>query len=158
MKYGQIWMKKYAEQSKAKKKKTEQLKEGLKSSILGPQNLESGGAQAPRAPPDPLVQDCIPVGCVSPACCPYLPACTAQGGDACLWSGGPASAPGGGCLVLGGGGVCSRRGSAWSRGGCLPLVLGGVCIPACNGADPPSVNRITDACKNITLPQLRCGR
>ena len=33
------------------KKNTEQLKEGLKSSILGPQNLGSGGAQAPRAPP-----------------------------------------------------------------------------------------------------------
>ena len=33
------------------KKKTEQLKEGLKSSILGPQNLGSGGARAPRAPP-----------------------------------------------------------------------------------------------------------
>ena len=31
---------------------TEKLKEGLKSSILGPQNLGSGG---PRAPPDPLV-------------------------------------------------------------------------------------------------------
>ena len=25
-------------------------------------------------------QECIPVGCVSPACCPYLPACTALGG------------------------------------------------------------------------------
>ena len=23
---------------------------------------------------------------------------------------------------------------------------------------PPPVNRITDRCKNITLPQLRCGR
>ena len=23
---------------------------------------------------------------------------------------------------------------------------------------PPPVNRITDACENITLPQLRCGR
>ena len=23
---------------------------------------------------------------------------------------------------------------------------------------PPSMNRITDTCKNITLPQLRCGR
>ena len=42
-----------------KKKKTEQLKEGLKSSILGPQNLGSGGAQAPRAPLDPLV--CLPL-------------------------------------------------------------------------------------------------
>ena len=25
------------------------------------------------------------------------------------------------------------------------------------GGDPP-VNRMTDACENITLPQLRCGR
>ena len=34
------------------KKNPEQLKEGLKSSILGPQNLGSGGgARAPRAPP-----------------------------------------------------------------------------------------------------------
>ena len=61
------------------------------------------------------------------------------------------SAPGGsapgGCLLSGGllqGGVCSQ-------GGCLPLVPGG-CIPACNGANPP-VNRMTDRCKNITLPQ-----
>ena len=55
MKYGQIWMKKYAERSEAKKKKTEQLKEDLKSSILGPQNLGSGGA-GPLGPPlDPLV-------------------------------------------------------------------------------------------------------
>ena len=62
MKYGQIWMKKYAEWSKAKKKKTEQLKEGLKSSILGPQNLGSGGAWAPRAPLDPLVNQAILFG------------------------------------------------------------------------------------------------
>ena len=26
------------------------------------------------------------------------------------------------------------------------------------GLETPSVNRITDTCKNITLPQLRCGR
>ena len=26
------------------------------------------------------------------------------------------------------------------------------------GSDPPPVDRITDACENITLPQLRCGR
>ena len=31
------------------------------------------------------------------------------------------------------------------------------------GADPPAdtpppINRMTDACENITLPQLRCGR
>ena len=96
-------------------------------------------------------QDCIPVGCVSPACWPYLPACTAQGGDACLWSGG---------LPLLGGGVPGPRwrGGLLQEGECLvPRGVpasgpGGVCIPACNGADPSPVNRITDACKNITLP------
>ena len=34
---------------------------------------------------------------------------------------------------------------------------GGVCLGVC-GRDPLPVNRITDRCKNITLPQLRCGR
>ena len=58
---------------------------------------------------------------------------------------------GAGCLVIGS--ICSQ-GGAWSQGGYLLL---GWCIPACNGTDPP-VNRITDTCKNITLPQLRCGR
>ena len=96
----------------------------------------------------------------------YLPAFTVLGGA--LGSGG--------CVCLGGvcslgvylplilGGVCSWGGtSLWSVGG-LCLLLGGVppsgpgwgvwwwCIPACNGADPP-VNRMTDRCKNITLPQ-----
>ena len=33
------------------------------------------------------------------------------------------------------------------------LVLGGY-LPRYS----PPVNRMTDACKNITLPQLRCGR
>ena len=41
------------------KKNTEQLKEGLKSSILGPQNLGSGGgARAPRAPPGSASASC----------------------------------------------------------------------------------------------------
>ena len=38
-----------------------------------------------------LKQECIPVGCVPSACCPYLPACTAPGGVPGLggtWSGG----------------------------------------------------------------------
>ena len=60
-------------------------------------------------------QDCIPVGCIPPACWPYLPACTAQG-----WVG-----------------VCFWGMSA--RGGCL-LPWG---IPACTEADPP-VNRILE--------------
>ena len=50
MKYSQILMKKYAERSEAKKI-TEKLKEGLKSSILGPQNLVSGVSGVSRAPP-----------------------------------------------------------------------------------------------------------
>ena len=71
-----------------------------------------------------LQQVCIPVGCIPPTCCPYLPACTAPGG-CLLW----------GCLLLGGvcsvgvyfpGGVCFMGMSA-SRG-CL-LLGWGVCIP-----------------------------
>ena len=88
-------------------------------------------------------------------------------------------------VCSGGGGVCSRGMSAPGgisapglvstlggmsvpgrvcSGGCL--LLWGVCsggrgvcgIPAYTEADTPPVNRITDACKNITLPQLRWGR
>ena len=33
-------------------------------------------------------QECIPVGCVPPACCPYLAACTALGGGAVYLPGG----------------------------------------------------------------------
>ena len=33
------------------------------------------------------------------------------------------------------------------------------CCKTCwDTTPPPPVNRITDTCKNITLPQLRCGR
>ena len=39
-------------------------------------------------------------------------------------------------------GVCSHRGVSGPRGG----------IPGCTEADPP-VNRMTERCKNITLPQ-----
>ena len=45
------------------------------------------------------------------------------------------SATGGGCLLPGG-----------------VSATGGVGIPACTETDPP-VNRMTDRCKNITLPQ-----
>ena len=54
-------------------------------------------------------QECIPAGCVPPACCPYLPACTGPGG--CTWSRGV-------YLVLGRGLGCT-----WSRG--VYLVGGG---------------------------------
>ena len=55
--------------------------------------------------------------------------------------------------------VVSGPGGTWSRGGCLPDLIpgGGGGIPACTEAEPP-VNRITDGCENITMPQLRCGR
>ena len=78
-------------------------------------------------------QECIPIGCVPPAHWPYLPACSASGG-----------VPGPGVYLVLGRCVCSRS------GGCLLQVRGGQVLPP--------VNRMTDACKNITLPQLRCGR
>ena len=51
-----------------------------------------------------------------------------------------------------GGAVCPGRVSAPGRG-CL---LGGS-APMHAGIHPP-VERMTDVCENITLPQLRCGR
>ena len=54
-----------------------------------------------------IKQDCIPVGCIPPACWPYLPACIAQGGGVCS----------GGCLLW----------ESCSGGG----------IPACTEADSP---------------------
>ena len=59
--------------------------------------------------------------------------------------------------------LCARR-CAWSWGcfgleggclvwgGCLAWGGGGGGIPACTEAEPP-VNRMTNRCKNITLPQ-----
>ena len=42
-------------------------------------------------------------------------------------------------------------------GGCLPSGVsawgGGVSILVCNGSDTPPVNKITDRCKDVTLPQ-----
>ena len=70
-------------------------------------------------------EDCLetvwmrPVGCVPPACCAYLPACTALGGSA--------SGPGGGG---------SSGGSASGPGG-------GASQHAL-GQTPPPVNRMTD--------------
>ena len=50
--------------------------------------------------------------------------------------------------VCPGGCVCARGGGVTRGWGCV-----GGSIPACNEADIPPVNRITDRCKNITLPQ-----
>ena len=55
------------------------------------------------------------------------------------------------------GGVCSQGVSA--LGGSAPggvSALGGVYSGGCEVPPFPPVNRITDACKNITLPQLHC--
>ena len=84
-------------------------------------------------------QECIPVGCVPSACCQYLPACTAPGGSVCSWWG----------LLRG-----SLLGGSAPRG-CL---LWGDWYPSMHWGRPLPVNRITDRCKNIALPQLHCGR
>ena len=89
------------------------------------------------------LQENIPIGCVPSGVC--FPGGCASGG--CASGGGVLL---GGCApgVCASGGVCFPGGCA--SGGCTS---GGCfrCIPAC------SVNRMTDRCKNITLPQLRCG-
>ena len=98
-------------------------------------------------------QDCIPVGCVPPSCCPISQhALHWGGGGFCSWG---VSGPG--VVSAPGRGAWSWGVPASGPGGCLPLVPRGVCVTACNGADTP-VNIITDTCKNITLPQLRCRR
>ena len=103
------------------------------------------------------------------------------------WSGGVYLVPGGvlgpGGVYLVQGGVPGPRGCTWSQWGCVPGPggctwswgvpgLGGVPgpggIPGPGGCTwsqgvylprhSPTVDRITDACENITLPQLRCGR
>ena len=79
-------------------------------------------------------QDCIPVGCIPPACLPYLPACTAQGGSPCQ---GVSACQGGVCLARG---CLPCQGVSALPGGCL-LAVG---IPACTEATPPPVERILD--------------
>ena len=101
-----------------------------------------------------LLGVCLLWGCV----CLLLGGCICSGGSAqggllggCLLPGGVCSwgvsAPRG-CLLWGG--VCSRG------GGCL--LQGGVCSEHALRQTLPPVDRITDACKNITLAKLRCGR
>ena len=79
---------------------------------------------------------CIPSAAVAVRGC--LPREVSARGKVCL-------PMGEGCLPMGGG-VCP--------GGCLPG-WGAQCIL---GYTVPPVNRITDACENITLPRLCCGR
>ena len=64
-------------------------------------------------------QECIPVGCLPPACCPYLPACTAPG-EVYLVLGGVPGLGRGVHMVPGAGCVCTWSGGCtWSRGVCL---------------------------------------
>ena len=85
------------------------------------------------------------------------------GPGGCTWSGGTWSRGG-----VPGQGVPGPGGCTWYRG---VYLVGGVpglgwCtwsggVPGLGGVPGqvlPPVDRITDACKNITLPQLRCGR
>ena len=92
-------------------------------------------------------QEYIPVGCVPSAAVAVWRVCvSARGVCVCLEG---VCLPGG-CLP---GGVC-RRSGCLPVGGYLPMEggvypgrgrLGGVHLP------PPSVNRMTDRCKNITF-------
>ena len=84
-----------------------------------------------------------------------MPACTRQGASAwgvsVQWGGVSAQ----GRLPRG----CLPRGV--SAGGCLPrgcLARGCLLRVFCHTHPLPPVNRMTDTCENITLPQLRCGR
>ena len=75
------------------------------------------------------------------------------GGDLCQ----------GGCLSRGvlcpGEGSLSRgRVSVQGEGLCPGGLYLGVSVPGVSLIESPAMNRITDRCKNITLPQLRCRR
>ena len=98
-------------------------------------------------------QECIPVGSVLSTVVALV------GGAGCVSQ----LALGVGCIP-----GCTGQGAVWPGGvsawgclsrGCLPwgCVCPGGCLPGgCLSHNP--VNRITDACENITLPQLCCRR
>ena len=103
-----------------------------------------------------LIQECIPVGCAPAARRPYSEVCCSGGGGCLVRGGVVGSAPGGG--VWSGGGVSAPGGGSALGRGCLLRggLLPGGCLPGTPpGPDqvPPPVNRMTDACKLITLPQ-----
>ena len=85
-------------------------------------------------------QECIPVGCVPSAEVTFERGCLPRG---CVSAQGVCVCPGG---VSAGGGVCP--GGVFLVG-CLP----GGCLPQCMLGYTPPVNRMTDACENITFPQ-----
>ena len=98
---------------------------------------------------------CIRAGCVlstAVAICRELCArergCLPRGWGVC---------PGGGvsARVVSARGVSVQREGVYPEGGCLPRG----CLPREGvSARHPPMDRMTDACKNITLPQLRCGQ
>ena len=97
------------------------------------------------------LQECIPVGCVPSAAVVICWGVSVRGG---VCRGVSAQE---GCLPKRG--VCLRGVSAWGvsawGGICLGVVCpGGGCLPrrVC------LQDRMTDACENIILPKLRCGR
>ena len=105
-----------------------------------------------------------PGGCTWSGGVPGLGGVPGPGG--CTWSQGVYLVPGGlpgprgvylvwGVYLVRGGGVPGPGGCTWSRG-----VPGPGCVCSRSGGCQvlPPVNRMKDACKNITLPQLRCGR
>ena len=80
------------------------------------------------------------------------------GGIVCSWGGVPGGLPGLGGVCSGG---VPGPGCVPGLEGCLvwgSLLPGGMGIPACTEADIPPPCGQTDACENITLAQLRCGR
>ena len=131
-----------------------------------------------------MKQECIPVGCVPPARRPYLPGpgrgvYLVLGGWGVYVVLGGVPGPRGLYLVLGGylawGGTWSRgRGCTWSQGGGCTWSRGGVPglggVPGSgdwvylvrggtwSGTPPREQNHTHLLSKNITLPQLRCGR
>ena len=127
-----------------------------------------------------LSQECIPVGCVPPACWPY-PSMHAVHGWGCTCLGGVPAWEGGvpahrGCICLGAvpargylpGGVpawgaylprggtcpggCICQGGVPARGMYLP---GGTCLGGTCPDTPPC--RQTDTCENITFANFVCG-
>ena len=105
-----------------------------------------------------MEQECIPVGCVLPACCPYLPACTVQGVSA---TGGLLP---GGCLLprevpATGGGVCYQgvsapRGWGVSYRGMVSATRGGGGIPDMHWGRPPPWTEWQTGAKILPCPKL----
>ena len=98
------------------------------------------------------IQECIPVGCIpsnAVAVCWGEGVCLPRGWCGVWGSAGGKGCPPGGCLssVVSAGGCLTR--------GCLPsggVCLGGICPGGLSARHQP-VDKMTDRCNNITLPQ-----